>query len=310
MAAMPPLSRTAANVAAILLKTLIARTPPGSRSWLARRLMQDRFDPRTRALADFCTQALHAWQNRQYVVEHNGEAALLGRLRPFAPRLLIDAGANVGDWSLAACQALPDAVVHAFEIAETTADVLSRNTSAHAGRVVINRLGLGESEGEITLYMTPQNDTAASTVRDAAAFSAADQGLTQLIEVPARVTTGDAYLQRAGITHVDLLKIDVEGAEFPVLYGFSDAFAAGAIDLVQFEYGKLNLSTRQFLGDFWRFFTDRGFIVGKLYPEGVAFKDYDLDDEDFIGPNYIACRAARADIVAALRCPPLKVATT
>jgi FkbM family methyltransferase len=305
---MPNFTRIAAGSVAALLKTLIVRLPPGGRAWLAHQTVQDRFSLRSRALAGFCEQALHAWRNQQYDVERNGEAALLARLRPFAPRLLIDVGANVGDWSLAACQALPDAVVHAFEIAETTAATLIRNTAGYDSRIVINRLGLGETEGEITLYMLPQADTATSTLREVAALCVADQGLTEMVEIAAQITTGDAYLQRTGIRHVDLLKIDVEGAEFQVLAGFAGAFADGAIDIVQFEYGRLNLATRQFLGDFWRFFTDRGFVVGKLYPEGVAFKEYDLDDEDFMGPNYIACRSARTDIIQALRCPALKVA--
>ena len=137
----------------------------------------------------------------------------------------------------------------------------------------------------------------------------ASQGLGNVVEVKARVITGDAYLRERGIKHVDVLKIDVEGAEFAVLHGFADAFALGAIDLVQFEYGALNLPLRYFLADLWKFFTDRGYIVGKLYPEGVSFKDFDPTDEDFMGPNYIACRTERADIVAALRCPVLTVAS-
>lgn len=82
-------------------------------------------------------------------------------------------------------------------------------------------------------------------------------------------------------------------------------FAQKAIDLVQFEYGEINLKTRDFLEDYYKFFTTRGFVVGKLYPEGVMFKDYDLADEDFLGPNYIACRAERADMIAALRFPAM-----
>ncbi len=304
---MPDLIRLAARPVALLLRALLTRMPPGSRSWMARDLMQNRYDPATRVLAGFFEQGLHAWHNRQYVVEQNGEATLMARLRPFSPAVVIDVGANIGDWSLAAYQALPDARIHAFEIADRTADILRKNTAGCTDRLVINQVGLGRQEGEITLYLSPQNDTAASTVREAADFAMADQGLTELLEIKARMITGDSYLRQAGITHVDLLKIDVEGAEFHVLHGFAQAFAAGTIDIVQFEYGKLNLSTREFLGDFWKFFTDRGFTVGKLYPEGVAFKDYDMSDEDFIGPNFIACRSARRDIIEALRCPPLRV---
>jgi FkbM family methyltransferase len=155
-------------------------------------------------------------------------------LRPFAPVTLIDVGANVGEWALAACRALPGATVHAFEIAPKTADRLASSIDA-AGRreqVVINRLGLADVEGEIALYLTLDSDTESSTLRAAVEFAAKDRGLGEVIETTARVTTGDAYLRAHAITHVDLLKIDVEGAEFSVLEGFADSFACGAIDMV------------------------------------------------------------------------------
>jgi FkbM family methyltransferase len=304
---MPNLTRSAAMATAALLRRLLAHTPPGGRAWMARQMMQDRFDPASRALAEFCTQAIHAWKNKQYIVTENGEAALLERLRPFAPRIMLDVGANVGDWSLAACRSLPGTTVHAFEIAPGTAERFTRNATPFIDRIVINAIGLGDAERSITLYSLPQetDGTSASTVREALAASVAEAGLTRMDETEVQVTTGDAYLRRHGITHVDMLKIDVEGAEFSVLRGFAQAFVSGAIDLVQFEYGPLNLSTRDFLGDFYTFFDAHGYLVGKLYPEGVAFKPYMRDDEDFIGPNYVACRTARADIIAALRCSPL-----
>jgi FkbM family methyltransferase len=305
---MPNLTRLAAGMAARVLRRQLSRVTAGDRAWLAARVMQGRFDPATVALADFCVRAIHTWKNKQYAVMCNGEAALLERLRPFAPRVLVDAGANVGDWSLAACEVLPEANVHAFEISASTAAELIRKTARVAGRVTVNTVGLGDAERTVTLYSAPRDSTIASTVRGAITYSAADEGLTGIEEMQAPVTTGDAYLDRHGIVHVDMLKIDVEGAEFSVLRGFASAFARGAIDLVQFEYGPLNLTTRDFLGDFCAFFAQHGYAVGKLYPEGVAFKPYAIDDEDFVGPNYIACRAARADLIAALECPVPRLA--
>jgi hypothetical protein len=43
--------------------------------------------------------------------------------------------------------------------------------------------------------------------------------------------------------------------------------------------------------------------VGKIFPNGVEFREYELADEDFMGPNYLACRAARDDYVQALGAP-------
>ena len=301
---MPSLNVLAARSAIAVLRHVLPRIGPGSRSFLARMSTQDRFDPRARTLADFCTSAVYAWKNRQYDVTVNGEEGLLRRLGALHPGVVVDVGANVGEWTCAACRHLPEAVVHAFEIAPSTAEVLRRTTSGNS-RVIVNDFGLGDQNGSITIYASPESSTATSTLRDAIEVSAAEHGIHTIEEIDAKIVTGDSYMKDQDLQRIDLLKIDVEGAEFAVLHGFSDAFARGTIDLVQFEYGKINLCTRHFLADFYKFFEDRGYLVGKLFPEGVAFKPYDIDDEDFIGPNFIACRKSRSDIVEALRCPAL-----
>jgi hypothetical protein len=122
-----------------------------------------------------------------------------------------------------------------------------------------------------------------------------------------QMITGGACLSQHAIDHVDMLKIDVEGAECMVPRGLANAFARGMIDLVQFEYGPINLTTREFPGDCRKLFTARGYTAGKLFPADVAFKTCQLDDEDLVGPNYVARRTGRTDLIAARRCPPLKL---
>jgi len=300
---MASLVRLMVSAQLALLRRLAPRLTPGDRSYLGRTLMLDRMSPETRALAELFDKAILSFKNKQYAVELNGEEALLGRLKPFAPKLLLDVGANIGEWSLAAHRQLPGVAVHAFEIAPPTAAILTRNLREAGATVTVNDFGLGDRDGEIILHFTPDYTLGASTVRGAMEYSAKELGIARIEEIAARITTGDAYLAERGIDHVDLLKIDVEGAEDAVFRGFGQSFARGAIDLVQFEYGPLSLSTRYFLADAAAFFAEHGYVLGKLYPEGVAFKAFEAGDEDFVGPNYVACREARADLIAALRCP-------
>ncbi len=303
---MPNFTRLTAEFQIRVLARLITRMGPENAAWLARRVMRDRGTPRTQAFAAFSQQCVEAWKNRHYDVHLNGEAALLAALAPFKPAVLFDVGANIGDWSLAAAELVPNAHLHAFEITPATAEALAVNAAPFGARLTIHPFGLGDHEGEITVYLSPRDDTANSTLRDAVAISSDGNDDATIAEVAARITTGDAFLAEHGIAHLDFLKIDVEGAEFSVLNGFQNAFARNAIDLVQFEYGEINLKTRDFLEDYYKFFTARGFVVGKLYPEGVMFKEYTLADEDFLGPNYIACRAERTDLIAALRFPDMR----
>jgi FkbM family methyltransferase len=285
------------------LKIALPRLSRGDRSWLARRATRDRYAAPTAMLASFFSEALAGWHNQQYDVHRNGEAALIDRLRGrFTPKVVFDVGANVGDWALHVHATWPDAEVHAFEIDPATAQALRERLPPGAATITVNALGLAERDGEVTIFVQPGVSTATTMLRTAS--GAKDEAL---LSKTVRVTTGDVYVRQHGMEHIDLLKLDVEGVEPQVLDGFRDCFARNAITIVQFEYGAANLRVRYLLEDFYRFFEERGFVVGKIYPEGIAFKPYEPEDEDFRGPNFLAVRSERADLVEALRCAPLRM---
>jgi FkbM family methyltransferase len=294
-------SNLAAVTATILLRQ-VGRLSPGDRTWIARKLVRDRFSPEARAFASFCTQALHAWKNKQYDLHQNGEAGLLARLAPFGPRVVFDVGANEGEWAIAACTVLPEAEVHAFEIVPAMAEVMAERVARFAERVIVNPVGLSDHSGTVTIYRTAEAHTSTSVLELSTQYEA-DAGT--VVAEQAVVRIGDDYLAEHGIDRIDLLKIDVEGLEEKVLCGFQAALRQQRITLVQFEYGWMNAHNGFTLKSAYAFFEAHGFVLGKLYPEGVAFKPYAYEDEDFLGPNYIACHESRADIIAAIGCEPL-----
>ena len=108
--------------------------------------------------------------------------------------------------------------------------------------------------------------------------------------------SGDAYMAEQGIDRIDLLKIDVEGAEHLVLQGLAGALAGGRIGVIQFEYGQANIVTRFLLRDFHLLLESHGYSVGKLYPNRVDFRRYRFEHEDFIGPNFVAVPSDAAGV--------------
>jgi len=235
------------------------------------------------------------FHNLNYDLLTNGEAFVLEALAGFGPRVLLDAGANVGGWSLAAAARCPGAEVHAFEIAPPTFERLVANTSrVPAIRCVMS--GLSDAEGTVRIryYDALPELTTSSNYPHPLAYS----------EIEAGVITGDAYAARNGIERIDFLKIDVEGMEEQVLKGFQGMFGRQAIDVVQFEYGRVSILNRFLLRDFYAFFNDRGYVVGKIFPNYVDIRPYDLGDEDFLGPNYLACRKDKSDYLERLRGAP------
>lgn len=125
--------------------------------------------------------------------------------------VLIDIGANVGWYSIAAARHFAKISVHSFEPGPSTFELLKKNVEQNGAqkKVHLNRLALGEKIG--TVRFTSDLDTG----NHIAAASDA-----RAVEV--ECTTLDAYCAKAGLVRVDFIKCDVEGAELLVLRGAKD----------------------------------------------------------------------------------------
>lgn len=260
---------------------------------IARDLGTDRRSAEVRSLSDFCRLLVAFHENQNYQSQANGEEWLLSRLVDFDPKVVFDVGANEGDWSVLVRQILPAADLHAFEVVDET----YRKLVAKVGpgpKFFANPFGLSNESGHIQIHVYGRSNRLSS-------YLPYPHGDHEVIPCP--VMAGGAYLLEKGIEHIDLLKVDVEGAERLVLNGFEEALCEHRIDVVQFEYGKASILSHYLLRDYYQLFEQRGYSVGKLFPDGVEFRDYSLDDEDFRGPNYVACRNTRPDMIEALRAP-------
>jgi FkbM family methyltransferase len=240
-----------------------------------------RHNPVLRTAAKLCHQYLKWFGNASYKPARNGERWLLHALRDEPMGTVLDVGANVGTWSLMAAELFSQASIYALEVIPDTAAAL-RDRVAQQPRIKSFNLGLAAHTGTLSL----RYHAAASTH---ATFTDYPHGWTgELIECP--VIRGDEFLAREGIAKVDYLKLDVEGAEHLVLQGFENLLRDRRARFVQFEYGRVNILTHFLLRDFYQLFEGYGYVVGKIYPDYVDFRTYDLSDEDFLGPNYLACR--------------------
>jgi len=232
-------------------------------------------------VAKLSRQYLKWFGNASYKFDKNGERWLLETLRDEPIRTVLDIGANVGKWSLVAAETFPQATVYALEIIPATASELQTRMVGQS-RIKTFNLGLTDRTGTVTMRYHPSASAHATFTEYPHRWEA------QRIACP--VMRGDEFLAREGIREVDFLKLDVEGAEHLVLRGLEELLRERRVRLVQFEYGRVNILTRFLLKDFYELFGGYGYLVGKLYPNHVDLRDYDLADEDFLGPNYLACR--------------------
>jgi FkbM family methyltransferase len=243
------------------------------------------------ALSAGCRGFVQCCENYNYNPKTNGEQYLLRVLAAQSTDCIFDVGANVGHWAIAASEICPSATIHAFEIVPQIFDRLQHNT-ASLPSIVTNNCGLADGQGPVAVKFF-HDDPELSSLIDVPYDRAS-------VWVPSCTMTGDAYCEQRGISRVDLLKIDTEGSELLVLRGLSGVLSTGGIDVIQFEYSRLNIVPKFLLKDFYDVLGESQYAIGKLFPNHVAFKPYELVDETFMGPNYVAVRRGRPDLIELL----------
>jgi FkbM family methyltransferase len=253
---------------------------------------RNRRNPVVKVLASRAEKIVKAYRNFNYNHHSNGEEFLLQRLAQANPSCLFDVGANNGDWAAMAARYIPAAQIYAFEIVPDTAQKCKKIIAPYKN-IILQSIGLSDAPGTVEVNTYVGYDTHASMLNY-------DHQLP-IRKIKAEVMKGDDFATANDIQEIDLLKIDVEGAENKVIAGFASTLRTGRVKMLQFEYGRANILSRFLLKDWYELLTPLGYKIGKLYPNYVEFKDYELTDEDFIGPNYVALRQDQDQLFDLLR---------
>ncbi|MEQ8398848.1 FkbM family methyltransferase [Thalassobaculum sp.] len=125
-----------------------------------------------------------------------------------AGSVFVDVGSSQGDFALIAARIVgPTGRVHAFEPDPDDVDGIRANVALNGfGTITVHGLALSDSDGEATLYRS-----------SVSGWHSLVSGLEKRGETPATVPV--ARLDSLDLDRVDMIKIDVEGAEAAVLAG-------------------------------------------------------------------------------------------
>lgn len=211
------------------------------------------------------------------------EVRLVSSLLGSSPRLAVDIGGNVGDYSAELLRVFPDLELHIFEPASTNMSLLKKRFSTY-GKVNIQKAALSDAAGIMTLFADRDGSGMASLARRQ--IDHLDIKFDPMEEVEVR--RFDAYWKHAlSGRPIDIVKIDVEGYELMVLRGFGDAIRN--VRVMQFEFGGTNIDTKVFFRELWNFFKEAGFDLYRITPLGaMRIERYQERDEIFIIANFIA----------------------
>jgi FkbM family methyltransferase len=156
----------------------------------------------------------------------SGAEYALPKCFDYMPDIIWDVGANVGAASVYYAFAFPMADIYAFEPSPRAIPHLRENIR-EIPRIFCRQFGLLDRAGPMSLYRGAQFGGQDS-------LYATEQVTRSYDTVPIRDSDAEWRFEHSPIP--DLLKLDTEGAEVPILSSLSELIASQRISVIQLEY--------------------------------------------------------------------------
>jgi FkbM family methyltransferase len=176
--------------------------------------------------------------------------------------VVIDVGANIGNYSKLVLDINKSVTVYAFEPHPKTfaklSDAIKRNNFHPINAAVSN------AEGFLSLY----DHEAKEGSSHASLYKEVIENIhhSKAVEHKVRVCCLGEFAKSKNIQKIDLLKIDTEGNELNVLRGMSEFIQSAKIEAIHFEFNEMNVCSRTFFKDFWDMLPSYDFY--RLLPPG------------------------------------------
>lgn len=156
---------------------------------------------------------------------------LVARPKP----VIFDIGANAGQTATHFRSLFPDAIIHCFEPFPESFDLLSSSLAGDK-LVELHQMALSDKSGSSKLNVNRFKATNSLLSSDRrASYYWGDNVLDTDDEIEVATQTVDNFCRERDIEHIDILKLDVQGAEYAVLLGAREMLTSQSIDIVYME---------------------------------------------------------------------------
>lgn len=173
--------------------------------------------------------------------------------------VIFDAGANVGQTASTLLQYFPETRIFSFEPVDHTFAQLKDNMGSHPHVTCVNE-ALGAQTGEETVLL--QENSELNTLSEASPRDPESVTGKEVVSID----TVDSFCQRHDISHVDVLKMDVQGYELNILEGATDLIDAHRVRII---YSEVSFSERdadmQSFCELNQWLHDRGYRLCGFY---------------------------------------------
>ena len=181
----------------------------------------------------------------------------------------VDIGAHIGYYSLKAAPVVgPSGRVLAIEPNPETVRKLRDNIQASGARsITVEPVACADTEGTLELFAAPEANTGETSLSRA---NASESG-TAVTSYRVRARPLDDIIRDTGVSRVDAIKIDVEGAELLVLKGARETIARFhpmiLVEIVDHKLRGMGTSADELTG----FLRSEGYTAQGKFLENVEF---------------------------------------
>ena len=145
--------------------------------------------------------------------------------------IFFDVGANAGLFAISAANKIGGTHVFAFEPCSSTYELLKKNLMLNrVADVKTVQAALGESVGEGVLQINASGKDGLNTLGQVTHPSSKVVGQEDV-----RITTVDVFMMEHNVPRVDVMKVDIEGAELMLFRGARDLLAREDAPLILYE---------------------------------------------------------------------------
>lgn len=188
------------------------------------------------------------------------------------PNTIFDIGANIGQTVDFYQNIYPNAKILGFEPIPKTYAKLEAHCSEKSNVNCYN-FAFGEKAETMKIKVVKDETSVLNSLNDDFQSNLSSDS-ESYEEVEIKVDTLDDFVKREGIQQIDLLKIDTEGYEVPVLKGASNLLGSGKVSAIICEAGFMRSNTRNtYFGDINDILEAHGYALFGMYEMGhIGFK--------------------------------------